>query len=304
MTVTKKRFQNCDARPVAQFLLVTLVTLHFTPVSRWQAEFWTRASSRLASLFLYAWLKRKRWKRFKCEEEVMIPGLWRPPSRPIRPTSIIPRPETYTNCSTCLNIGVVTISVNSWSRYSHICNHFDCHKDTPKYGQEISTDQLIFFINFRIQIHLDVHLYLILYSSRSAPYLSSWSSSWGRCWRNDLSPRLDRARISAQCGLWCLLPSYNTAVIIFSIIQVFTNFSNPANRMADSSSATLSSSSVREQKSVSRKCPQSSNGAKEARCQRAPTKNSHRSEALPPKSPGGQEGPLTSGTCWWYLMMF
>ena len=164
-----------------------------------------------------------------------------------------------------------------------------------------------FFINFRIQIHLDIHLYKILYSSRSAPYLSSsssWSSSWGRWWRNDLSPRLDRARINAQCGLWCLLPSYNTAVIIFSIIQVITNFSNPANRMADSSSATLPSSSVRDQKFGSRKCPQSSNGAKEARCQRAPTKNSQRPEALPPKSPGGQEGPLTSGTCWWYLMMF
>ena len=84
----------------------------------------------------------------------MIPGLWGPPSRPIRPTSIIPRPETYTNCSTCLNIGIVIIVIIFivHSRYSPICNNFDWHKDNPNYGEEISAGQPV--INFRIQLHL------------------------------------------------------------------------------------------------------------------------------------------------------
>ena len=153
------------------------------------------------------------------------------------------------------------------------------------------------------------HLYKFLYSSRSAPYLSSWSSSWGRWCRNDLSPRLDRARINAQCGLWCLLPSSHHTIPPSSFLASFK--SSPISPIQQLDwpilplrLCPLSSSSVRDQIFGYRKCPQSSSGTKEVRCQRAPTKNSQRPEALPPKSPGGQEGPLTSGTCWWYLMMF
>ena len=55
---------------------------------------------------------------------MVIPGLWRPPSRPLRPTSIIPPPETYTNCSKIQHFNINNPPTRNLHLLFHILLHW------------------------------------------------------------------------------------------------------------------------------------------------------------------------------------